>query len=326
MSAQIEAVSEPEVTVIIVSYNTRELTLKAIETLFETTVQTPIKVIVLDNASCDGSAEAVRDSFPQVEVIASKDNLGFAAGNNVAAKQANTEWLLLLNPDTECYEGAVDNLVSFARGHPEISIFGGKTYYPDGTLNLGSCWRQSSLWSLFCSAFGLTLLFPNSSVFNADIMGAWKRDDARQVDIVAGCFLLTRRHLWEALQGFDLAFYMYGEETDFCLRAGQLGHKLMITPDANIMHLVGAATGGAVNVRKTKLIYSSKVSLVRKHWSGTKRSLGLFLLKLAIFNRAFVYKAAFFASKKYESRAEHWLSVWRDRKEWANGFEEASSS
>lgn len=319
------ASEQAEVTVIVVSYNTCDLTLKALDTLYATTRKTKIHVIVLDNASVDGSAEAIQQNFPQVEMISSEENLGFARGNNVAAKRVNSEWILLLNPDTECHEGAVDNLVSFAQSHPEAGIFGGRTVFPDGSLNLGSCWRKSSLWSLFCSAFGLTLMFPNSSLFNADIMGAWQRDDVREVDIVAGCFLLTKRNIWEELNGFDLTFYMYGEETDFCLRAGNLGYKLMITPDAEIMHLVGAATGGMVNVRKTKLVYGSKVTLVRKHWTKLKRPLGVFLLKLAIFNRAFSYRAAKLVSSKYGDQADHWMGVWRARAEWEKGFTENSS-
>lgn len=312
----------PALTVIIISYNTRDLTLKALETLYATTVETPINVIVLDNASKDGSVDAIRQDYPQVELIASKDNLGFAAGNNMAAKQAKTEWILLLNPDTECYEGAIDNLFTFAKEHREASIFGGRTVFPDGKLNLGSCWRRSSLWSLLSSALGLTLLFPNSSMFNSEIMGGWQRDDVREVDIVAGCFFLTRLRVWEELEGFDLTFFMYGEETDFCLRAGKLGHKLMVTPDAEIMHLVGAATGGMVNVRKTKLVYSSKVTLIRKHWPKQKRALGVFLLKLAIFNRAVVYGAASYVSQKYAPQAAHWTGVWKERKDWLSGFPE----
>lgn len=316
----------PELTVVIISYNTRELTIKAIETLFATTLKTSIHVIVLDNDSKDGSVDAIRENFPQVELIASSENLGFAAGNNVAAKRVETEWLLLLNPDTECHEGAVDNLLGFAKSHPEASIFGGRTVFPDGSLNLGSCWRKTSLWSLLCSSLGLTLMFPKSSVFNPEIMGAWQRDDVREVDIVAGCFLLTRRKVWEELKGFDLTFFMYGEETDFCLRAGQRGHKLMITPDAEIMHLVGAATGSMHNVRKTKLIFSSKITLVRKFWPQPKRAVGIALLKLVILSRAILYAAASRVSGRFDQQAEHWTTVWRERDEWLNGFSDRSTT
>ena len=115
----------PEVTVIVVSYNTRALTLKAIETLYANTHATAMRVIVWDNASADGSAEAVRDAFPQAEVIASQENLGFARANNVVAEMADTPWLLLLNPDTETHAGAIDNILAFAKAHPEAGIVGG---------------------------------------------------------------------------------------------------------------------------------------------------------------------------------------------------------
>ena len=135
----------PELTVAIVSYNTRALTLKAVETLYANTHRTAMRVIVWDNASADGSAEAVRDAFPQAEVIASQENLGFARANNVVAEMADTPWLLLLNPDTETHDGAIDNILAFARAHPEAGIVGGRTVFPDGSLNIASAWRRISL-------------------------------------------------------------------------------------------------------------------------------------------------------------------------------------
>ena len=106
---------QPDLTVILVSYNTRALTLAALRTLFETTVTTRMRVVVFDNASEDGSAAAVAEAFPQVDLIAAPENLGFAKANNLVAAGASSEWLLLLNPDTEVHAGAVDALLAFGR-------------------------------------------------------------------------------------------------------------------------------------------------------------------------------------------------------------------
>lgn len=139
--------SPPELTVIIVSYNTRALTLKCLETLYANTTRTRFHTVVFDNASEDGSAEAVAAAFPQVEVIASKENLGFARANNEVAAKANSEWILLLNPDTEVYENGVDALLEFSRAHPEAGLTGGRTFFPDGSLNPLSCQGEITLWS-----------------------------------------------------------------------------------------------------------------------------------------------------------------------------------
>ena len=104
------------------------------------------------------------------------------------------------------------------------------------------------------------------------------------------------------------------------------GHKLMITPDAEIMHLVGAATGSMHNVRKTKLIFSSKITLVRKFWPQPKRSVGIALLKLVILSRAILYAAASRVSGRFDQQAEHWTTVWRERGEWLNGFPDRSTT
>ncbi|MEM9269456.1 MAG: glycosyltransferase family 2 protein, partial [Pseudomonadota bacterium] len=130
---------DPDLTVIIVSYNTRDLTLKALETLYANTTRTAFHTVVLDNASGDGSADAIAAAFPQVELIRSEENLGFAKANNVVAAEATTEWLLLLNPDTEVHPNAIDHLMEFALAHPQAGITGGRTVFPDGSLNIASC-------------------------------------------------------------------------------------------------------------------------------------------------------------------------------------------
>ncbi|MEL7117035.1 MAG: glycosyltransferase family 2 protein, partial [Pseudomonadota bacterium] len=255
---------EAELTVIIVSYNTRALTLKCLETLYAATHRTRFRTVVFDNASEDGSAEAVAAGFPQVELIRSPENLGFARANNVVAAEARTEWLLLLNPDTEVHAGAVDALLDFAKAHPQAGITGGRTVFPDGSLNIASCWMRITPWSAFCQATGLSALFKGSEVFNPEGMGGWARDSEREVDIVVGCFLMIPRALWDELGGFDLKYFMYGEESDLCLRARRLGYRPRITPEAEIMHLVGASANTRAD--KALRVAKARATLIRDHW------------------------------------------------------------
>ena len=137
-----------ELTVIVVTWNTRELTLRCLETLFENTVNLNMRVIVADNNSEDGSADEIARRFPQVHLIRNAADFGFGRANNEAALLVDSEWLLLLNPDTEVHPNAINNLLAFSKKHPEAGITGGRTVFPDGSLNINSCWNKMTPWSL----------------------------------------------------------------------------------------------------------------------------------------------------------------------------------
>ena len=275
----------PLLTVIIVSYNTREMTLACLRSLRDET-RVSHEVIVVDNASTDGSAEAIAAEFPETALMAETANHGFAGGNNLAARRASGEYLLLLNPDTVVLDGAVDRLLAFARARPAAGIWGGRTLYGDRSLNPTSCWRRMTLWSLACRATGLTGVFPRSELFNSESYGGWDRSSERAVDIVTGCFLMIRRDLWEALDGFDPAFFMYGEEADLCLRARAHGAAPRVTPKATILHYGGASE--KVRADKMVRLLAGKASLIGRHFPRWQRPLarGLFRLLAAVASRS----------------------------------------
>lgn len=311
--------TSPDLTVIIVSYNTRALTLAALHTLYATTKATALHTVVLDNASTDGSADAIAAVFPQVELIRSTENLGFARANNVVAAEARTDWLLLLNPDTECHEGAVDNLRAFARAHPQGGIYGGRTVFPDGRLNIASCWRRITPWSVFCHATGLTAAFPRTALFDPEAMGGWQRDTAREVDIVVGCFLLIRRELWNRLGGFDLRYFMYGEEADLCLRARRLGFRPMITPEAEIMHLVGASSSS--KAEKRILVVKARATLIRDHWPRRLVPVGIAMMWFWGGFRLMASRILALPGRpRGRERLAYWQQVWDRRKDWLRGY------
>lgn len=312
------ALPDAELTVIIVSYCTRELTLKAIETLYATTHDVTFHTVVFDNASDDGSAEAIRAAFPQVEVIASPENLGFAKANNLVAAKATTDWLLLLNPDTECHAGAVDNLMAFSKAHSQAGITGGRTVFRDGSLNIASCWMRITPWSAFCSATGLSSVFPKSAFFNPEAMGGWQRDTVREVDIVVGCFMMVPRKLWDKLGGFNLRYFMYGEEADLCLRAKALGYQPMVTPDAQIMHLVGASS--KAQPRKYSMIAKARMTLIRDHWPPAHVPFGRVMIAVWAGSRALVLGLVARTTGKKKDAAAKWAAIWQDREDWLKGY------
>ncbi len=308
---------QPDLTVIMVSYNTRALTLAALRTLYQTTKTAGLHVVVFDNASEDGSVAAVAEAFPQAELIASPENLGFAKANNLVAASARSEWLLLLNPDTEVHPGAVDALLAFGREHPQAGVYGGRTVFPDGRLNIASCWGKITLWSTFCSTFGLTAAFPDSPWFNPEALCGWQRDSVRQVDIIVGCFLLIRRSLWDALGGFDLRYFMYGEDADLCIRAGEMGYRPMITPQAQIMHLVGQSS--STRPGKQLLLVKGRVTLIRDHLPRWQVPIGLVLMWLRVAMRV---AASRMMLRRQGGRERYamWQEVWRARHDWLRGY------
>ena len=269
--------SKPSLSIIVISFNTREMTLECLRSVFKETRETGFELIVLDNASSDGSAGAIRTEFgDRIKLIASNQNLGFAAGNNRAAKDAHGDFLLLLNPDTVVLDGAIDRLMAFTKNCPGAGIWGGKTLFAGGTLNPASCWQRQTVWSLLSQALGLSSLFRKSSLFNPEGMGGWNREGIRQVDIVAGCFLLIRHDLWRELGGFGEMFFMYGEDADLCLRSKKLGAQPTVTSAAMIIHYGGASE--KIMADKLIRLLKAKSLLIQLHFPFRSRWLGLRLL------------------------------------------------
>jgi GT2 family glycosyltransferase len=314
----------PRVSVIIVSYNTREMTLACLRSVFEQTAETPIEVVIVDNASSDGSPEAIEAEFPQARLIRSRENLGFARANNLAASVARGDLLLLLNPDTLVLDRAIDRLAVFASTRPEARIWGGRTVFADGSLNPTSCWRFMSLWSLFALATGLTALWRDSPLFNPEGYGGWRRDSVREVEMVTGCLLLISREFWNELGGFDESFFMYGEEADLCYRAREAGARPMFTPSATVVHY----GDGSIQMLSAKMInlYSGKVLFMTKHWSKPKRLAGIVLLELLVLLRTLANTAlaGFTDSHTRRVAAEGWQGLWQARSRWAQGYPPAA--
>jgi GT2 family glycosyltransferase len=251
--------------------------------VLDQTREIAFEVLVVDNGSTDGSAEAIESRFPQVRLFAVNSNLGFAAANNVAATRATGEWLLMLNPDTVVLDGGIDKLIAFARQHPAHGIYGGRTLFQDRTLNPTSCWRRITLWSMLCYAMGLSSLFRRNWLLDPESMGRWPRHSVREVDIVTGCFLLISRGLWDRLGGLDPAFFMYGEEADLCMRARASGARPILCPSAVIIHHGGRSESCATE--KLVRILRARRRLICRHWRPALVPVGTALQDLAILIR-----------------------------------------
>jgi GT2 family glycosyltransferase len=300
----------PDISIVIVSYRVPELLRACLESVQRETVGCSYEVVVVENASGDGSAELVRSEFADVRLIALDENIGFAAGSNLGARESTGEYVLMLNPDTELVGDTLTALLRYAKAHPEAGLIGGRTLSPDGKLDPGSCWGAQSIWSLVCFASGLSTVFRGSRIFNPESLGGWPRDSARQVDIVTGCLCLAPRTAWDELGGFDEAFFMYGEDADLATRARKAGYRPAITPDAVIVHHVGASS---LSVEKREMTLRCRVALARKHWSPKRAGAAVMLLQAGTGLRALGANVA-------RSNGSTWPAVWRRRRDWRGGY------
>ena len=254
-----------DVSIIIVSWNTREILHNCLKSIYEQTRAIRFEVILVDNASTDSSQEMVRLEFPQVTIIANNVNRGFAGANNQGIAIANGRYVLLLNPDTVVLDDAIAKTVAFADLHHDVAVVGCKVLNPDGSLQR-SCFMFHSLLNMFLAVTYLYKLFPKNRFFGRQEMTWWDYEDVREVDTINGCFMLIRREAIENVGTMDERFFMYGEETDWCYRFKKAGWKIMFSPEGEIIHLGGQSTAQ----RAGEMVIQLRLSILQfigKHYS-----------------------------------------------------------
>ena len=228
-------------SIAIVNWNTREMLLDALASIYDAPPSFPFEVIVVDNASSDRSAAAVAERFPQVVLIANTDNTGYAEGNNQAIKSAKSTYILLLNPDVLLPPGGLERVVAVMEQHPDAGALGVRQVHPDGRLQRsvrGFPSPLSVLWELL----GFSRLFAGSRLFGAYRMTWFDYQQVAEVDQPMGTFLLIRRAVVEQIGVLDEAFPIFFNEVDWCLRCKRAGWKIYFTPDVEIIHYGGAST------------------------------------------------------------------------------------
>jgi N-acetylglucosaminyl-diphospho-decaprenol L-rhamnosyltransferase len=229
-------------TVVVVSYNVERLLgacLEALRAAIARAPDLPTRVVVVDNASRDGSVALVRERFPEFEVRALDRNLGFSAGNNVALRDADGPFVLLLNPDTEVRDDAPAALVRFLEAHPKAGTVGGRLVYPDGSFQ-HSVFRFPTLPMAFLDFFPINHRLTDSRL-NGRYPSGWY-DRPFEVDHPLGACVCIRREVLDQVGLMDEGYFMYAEEVDLCWRIKRAGWQVWYTPDATIVHHQGAST------------------------------------------------------------------------------------
>ncbi|HVT20090.1 MAG TPA: glycosyltransferase [Mycobacteriales bacterium] len=241
------------VDVCMLTWNTRDLTVDALRRLRSTDQGVPYRLLLRDNASSDGTADAAAAAFPGIEVEAAADNVGFAAGMNALLRRTTAPYVFLLNGDAWPEEGALAALVAAAEAHPDVGVVAPLLRRPDGSIE-HSAWPYPSLWLSSIFMFGLRRLVPRSVARRWLLPPEWGHDEARYVGWAVGAALLIPRRALDAVGGLDESFFMYGEDVEWCWRMRQAGFRVWFEPAATVRH-VGGASGeqrypGAIATRK----------------------------------------------------------------------------
>ena len=224
------------------------------------------EIIVVDNASTDGSVEMLHGEFPDIRLIRNTENLGFARASNQGIEASSGRYVLLLNPDCVVQPGALAELVCFGDAHPEVGIFGLRILNPDGTV-FESCRRFPTLAAgIFRNAL-LARLFPNNPYIREYLMTDWDHSEERDVDWVSGAALVVRRDLFDEIGLLDERFFMYCEDVDIAYRAKQKGRRVMYCPAASVVHL-RARSSDQNPIRMIVAFHRSMYAFFRKHYAG----------------------------------------------------------
>ena len=261
---------DPILSVVIVNWNTHDVLARCLQSLREQSMPRAervgqasgaglsYEVIMVDNASSDGSVEMVHREFPWVRTIANRVNVGFARANNQAIPQSRGRYALLLNPDTLVRPGALETLVSFVDTHPDAGAAGARLVNTDGTLQ-PSCHPAPTLSRELWRLFHLDVLHPYSRY----PMENWDHDVPREVDAAQGACLLLRRKALDQVGLLDEDYFIYSEEVDLCYRLREHGWKVYWVPQAAVVHHGGQSTRQAATEMFLRL-YEGKVLYFRK--------------------------------------------------------------
>jgi GT2 family glycosyltransferase len=247
-----------DLSIIIVTRNTRAMTCDCIRSALAGRGRLSVEAVVVDNGSSDGTAEAVEAEFPEVRVIRSPNNLGFARAVNWGAASAPCDLLLLLNSDTLLFEDSLERAVEWMRGDVRCAVLGARLLARDGSPQT-SIVRFPSLATELVGRSVLQRLFPRRYARKISVDGA-----PMEADSVVGAFFLIRREAWEALGGLDERFFFYFEETDFSFRAHAAGWRVMHVPSVRVTHL-GGSTAKTMSWEATLELWRARYSYFRKH-------------------------------------------------------------
>ncbi len=257
-----------DLSIIIVNYNVKEFLQNLLDSLHKATQNISHEIIIVDNASDDGSVEIIEERFPSVHLIKNQKNIGFGKANNLALEKAKGKYLLLINPDTIVKENTFEKLIKFFEDTSDAGIVGCKVLNPDGTLQLPCRRGFPGPWTSFTKITGLSKLFPKSKLLARYHLTYLDENKTYEVDAISGAFMFIKRETYEKVGGFDPDFFMYGEDLDLCYRTQKAGFKVYYFHETEIIHYKGESTKRS-RIDETKVFYNAMHLFVKKHFSAS---------------------------------------------------------
>lgn len=295
----------PNLSVIIISWNTRDELRSCLASVLNA-VSTTAEVILVDNASSDGTVPMVRSEFPSVKLIENKKNLGFARGCNQGITISKGRYVLLLNPDSIVQAGNEAAIVKFGNENPDIGIFGLKVLNPDGSIQY-SCRRFPTLRAgIFRYSF-LGHRFPNNPYTNDYLLARWDHNEVKDVDWVSGAALVMRRELIDDIGMLDERFFMYCEDVDLGYRAKQAGWRVVYFPLVEVVHNRGQSS----NKNPNRMIVEHHISMYKYYKKHYAIHSSIFVRPAIILG--LIARASFFISRNNYYHFKWMLAHWRDR-------------
>lgn len=258
-----------ELAIVIVNYNTQALLDNCLASVFKSAKpKGGLEVVVVDNASSDGSVRMVRKKYPQVILIKNRKNLGFAKANNIGVDKTDSRYVLFLNSDTVIKQYSLVKPLKYLKNHQKAGAITIKLYLKNGSIDYDNHRGFPTPWNTFCRLFGLSSLFPHSSFFNGYYLGFKKLNRIHSIPVAAGSFLMMPMKLFKHLGQWDESYFFYGEDIDLCYRINQAGYKIIYYPKVSTIHLKGASSG--LRKESKKIAVSSKANRIKVAAASTK--------------------------------------------------------
>lgn len=285
-----------KLSIVIVNYNVEHFLEQCLFSVRKAIANIEAEVYVVDNNSVDGSLKMLSEKFPEVKVIANKDNVGFSRANNQAIRVSKGEYVLLLNPDTVVEDDTFIKTIEFMDSHPEAGGLGVKMVDGKGRFLPESKRGLPTPATAFYKMFGLAKLFPHSKRFAHYYMGHLDNDEINEVEILAGAFMLMRRETLDKCGLLDETFFMYGEDIDLSYRITLAGYKNYYYPKTRIIHYKGESTK-KTSVNYVLVFYKAMEIFVKKHFANKGAKSFSFFINIAIYFKAFLALLSQFFSK-----------------------------
>lgn len=255
----------PVLSVVVLSWNTKDLTLACLRALFAETPRHAREVVVVDNGSADGSADAIAAAFPQVRLVRNADNRLYAAGNNQGVAVATGAFVCTLNSDTEVRPGALDRLVDFLQQHEAYGAVAPKLVDPDGSVQ-HACQRFPTLATALCFDSWWGTFWPGARVQSRYLMRDFDHLTSRDVDQPPGACFVMRRDEWHAFGGFDEELALFYNDVDLCRRLWAKGRRIRYLAEAEVLHHRGASTKNFA--RMLVIWHKNRRAYYQKHWGA----------------------------------------------------------